>query len=229
MAIRLNLLAEAQAAEELRRKDPVKRVGFAAALLVALMLVWSSSLQLKAKVINGKIAHVDAQMGTISNEFRVALDNQKKADDARRSVAALRQLSNNRFLGANLLNALQQTTVDDIELLRLKVSQDYIPTEEVKPRTTEDKRTIPGKPATVTERIMVTLEGRDSSSSPGDQVGIYKNSISNNAYFRSLLGKTNGVTLKNLSAPELVAVPGSAAGRPCVLFTLECRFPDKTR
>src|SRR5262245_23545495 len=116
MAIRLNLLAEAQAAEEMRRKDPVKRVGFAAALLIALMLVWSSSLQLKAKIITRQVAHVDAQMSTISNEYRVVLDNQKKADEARRNVVALRQLTTNRFLGANLLNALQQTTVDDIEL-----------------------------------------------------------------------------------------------------------------
>jgi len=96
-------------------------------------------------------------MSAISNDYRVVLDNQKKADDARRNVAALRQLATNRFLGANLLNALQQTTVDDIELLRLKVAQDYIPTEEVKPRKDND-RTIPGRPATVTEKIMVTLE-----------------------------------------------------------------------
>lgn len=228
MAIRLNLLAEAQAAEELRRKDPVKRVGFAAGLLVALMLVWSSSLQLKAKVINGKIAHVDAQMGVISNEYRVVLENQKKADEAKRNVEALHQLTANRFLGANLLNALQQTTVDDIELLRLRVAQDYIPTEEVKPKMTDGRKT-PGKPATVTEKISVTLEGRDSSANPGDQVTMFKNTISNHAYFRSLLGKTNNATLKNLSAPELVAVPGSPVGKPCVLFTLECRLPERTR
>jgi hypothetical protein len=229
MAIRLNLLAEAQAAEEMRRKDPVKRVGWIAGLLCALMLVWSSSLQLKAKIINSQVAHVDAQMGTISNEFRLVLDNQKKADDARRNVAALRQFTTNRFLGANLLNALQVTTVDDVQLLRLRVTQDYIPTEEVKPKKAENDRMIPGKPATVTERISVTLEGRDSSSVPGDQVGTYKNSISNNVFFRALLGKTNSVTLKNLSAPELMAVAGSPAGKPCVLFTLECRFPERIR
>jgi len=59
MAIRLNLLAETQAAEELRRKDPVKRVGWIGALLIAIMLVWSSSLQLKAKLVNSQVAHKD--------------------------------------------------------------------------------------------------------------------------------------------------------------------------
>lgn len=228
MAIRLNLLAEEQAAEDMRRRDPVKRVGWLGGLLVALMLVWSSSLQLKAKIANSQVAKVDAQMSAISNDYRVVLENKKKTDDAQHNVAALRQLTSNRFLGANLLNALQQTTVDDVELLRLRVAQEYIPTEEVKPRK-ENDRTIPGKPASVTEKILVTLEGRDSSASPGDQVAAYKNSISNNVYFRSLLGKTNGVNLKNLSAPELLTVPGSPVGKACVLFSLECRFPDKTR
>jgi len=48
MPIRLNLLAEAQAIEEMRRHNPVKRAIWVGALLVCLMLVWSSSLQLKA-------------------------------------------------------------------------------------------------------------------------------------------------------------------------------------
>ncbi|MGC3957234.1 MAG: hypothetical protein QM813_04480 [Verrucomicrobiota bacterium] len=47
MPIRLNLLAEAQAAEELRRNDPVKRALWVSVLLIALVLVWASSLQLK--------------------------------------------------------------------------------------------------------------------------------------------------------------------------------------
>jgi len=42
MPIRLNLLAEAQAAEEARRRDPVKRAIWIGALLVSVVLVWSS-------------------------------------------------------------------------------------------------------------------------------------------------------------------------------------------
>jgi hypothetical protein len=52
MPIRLNLLAEAQAAEDFRRRDPVKRGIGLAALLVALMLVFSSFLQLRATLAN---------------------------------------------------------------------------------------------------------------------------------------------------------------------------------
>ena len=40
MSIRINLLAEAQIAEDLRRRDPVKRAIFAGAFLVVLALVY---------------------------------------------------------------------------------------------------------------------------------------------------------------------------------------------
>jgi hypothetical protein len=47
MPIRLNLLAEAQAAEEARRKDPVKRVIWIGVLLMSVLMAWSLSLQFK--------------------------------------------------------------------------------------------------------------------------------------------------------------------------------------
>ena len=41
MPIHINLLAEAQAAEELRRRDPVKRAIFIGISLVIVALMWS--------------------------------------------------------------------------------------------------------------------------------------------------------------------------------------------
>jgi hypothetical protein len=55
MPIKINLLAEAQIAEDLRRSDPVKRAIFIGALLVALALVWSSSLQLEAMIAKSEL------------------------------------------------------------------------------------------------------------------------------------------------------------------------------
>ena len=56
MPIRLNLLAEAQAAEEARRRDPVKRAILAAAFLVAIMLAWSSWLQGRAMLASNQLS-----------------------------------------------------------------------------------------------------------------------------------------------------------------------------
>ena len=225
MPIRLNLLAEAQAAEEMRRRDPVKRALWIAALIIALMLVWGSYLQLRATLANSDVTRVEALMGARINEFQQILDNQKKTGEIEGRLSVLRQLASNRFLNGNLLNALQQTTVEDVQLIRLRVEQFYTVAEGTKTRTNDDNVVIRGKPPTLTEKIAVNLEGIDSSPNPGDQVNRFKAALATNTYFKEMLAKTNAVNLRNLSAPQVAPV----TGKPCVMFTLECRYPEKTR
>jgi hypothetical protein len=224
MPIRLNLLAEAQAAEEMRRKDPVKRALFIAALLVALLLVWASSLQLAGMKANRELGRVQAQINTKSNDYRQVVEAQKQVLDMSDKLFNLHTLATNRFLNGDLLNALQKTCVDDVQLTRLKVEQLYALTEGTKARTNGPK-VIPGTPATLTEKIVLTLDGHDSSASPGDQVTRYKDALAASPYFQESLGKTNQVNLKNLSAPQI----DPASGRAIVLFNIECRYPEKTR
>jgi len=228
MPIRLNLLAEEQAAEEMRRRDPVKRAIWVGAILTSFMLVWSSSLQLKAMLAANDAGRVEGQMNQNSNSYKVVLDNLKRTDDIRTKIYALYQLTTNRFLQGNLLNALQQTNADDVQLLHLKLDQSYAVVEPTRPRTNENNRVIPGKPGSATEKIVLMLDGFDASANPGDQVATYKKAVATHPYFRSLLGRTNEVNLKNLSPPELMPIAGSV-GKACVLFTLECRLQEKTR
>jgi hypothetical protein len=225
MPIRLNLLAEAQAAEELRRRDPVKRAGWVGVFLVFLMLAWSSSLQLKAMRAKGELSRIEAQLAANTNDYRHVIESQRATADSFQKMAALRQLATNRFLSGVLLNALQRTTVEDVQLTRLRTEQAYVLTDATKSRTTDDNRTIPGHPASSTEKITLMLDGIDSSLSPGEQVNRFREVLATNAYFREALAKTNAISLKNLSAPQI----SSTAGKACVLFTLECRYPDKTR
>ena len=225
MAIRLNLLAEAQAAEDMRRRDPVKRSIWIGASLAVLMLVWSTSLQLKAMIAKRELSKVEGQMKSFTNEYWQVLDNKRKGDDIQRKVNALEQLSATRFLHANVLNALQTATVDDVQLLRYRAEQLYATTDAIKPKTNGDHVT-PGRPATITERVTVTLEGSDSSPNPGDQVTKFKETLANNSYFKEALGnKLNAVSLKSLGQPEF----SPSNGRRGVYFTLECRFPEVTR
>ena len=226
MPIRLNLLAEAQAAEEERRRDPVKRATWVAALVIVLILVWSSSLQLKAILLNSEVSRLDGQINSQTNEYRLVLDNQNKAADVKYKLEALRNLSAGRLLQGTFLNALQKTTVDDVQLLRLRLDQSYAFFEGTKTRTNDDTKVIiPGKPATSTEKILLTLEGADSCANPGDQLNKYKAALAANPYFEQVLLKTNGINLKNLSPPQTAAWNGKRSA----MFTLECRFPEKTR
>jgi len=224
MPIRLNLLAEAQAAEDLRRRDPVKRALWIAALLIAGMLVWASSLQLKAMVANKDLDRVVSQMNVCTNDYKQVIEMQKKVGSMTQKLAALSSLATNRFLNGNMLNALQQTTVEDVALLRLKLDQTYTLLEETKARTNGNK-VIPGLPARVTEKTVLTLDGSDSSLNPGDQVARMKDTIANFSYFQDSLDRSNAVSWKSSSSPQV----SPDTGRAIVTFTLECRYPEKNR
>ncbi|HOX58273.1 MAG TPA: hypothetical protein P5205_14225 [Candidatus Paceibacterota bacterium] len=225
MPIRLNLLAEEQAAEAARRRDPVKRVIWLAALAIVLILVWSSSLQLKAMLIRSDVNQLEAQISSHTNQYLVVLDNQNQAAEINRKLAALRKLSATRLLNGTLLNALQQTTVEDVNLLRLRLEQNYNYVAGTKARTNEHNALIPGKPASSTEKIVVTLEGTDGSANSGDGLNKYKEALAINPYFKEALVRTNGISLKSLAPPQV----SPRDGKRSVTFTLECRYPECTR
>jgi hypothetical protein len=224
MPIRLNLLAEAKLAEETRRKDPVKRVLYIAALLVAAVLVWASSLKLNTIVLNKDLSTVLAQMNQVTNEYQEVVQRQKQITEMNQKLVALHSLTTNRFLNGNLLNALQQTTVDDVQLVRIKLEQQYILTAGTKARTNNSK-VIPGKPATITARTSLVLDGSDYSINPGDQVSRVRDAISNFSYFQEHLNQANPVTWRGSSAP----VVSPETGRPSVNFTLICSYPEQKR
>lgn len=225
MPIRLNLLAEAQAAEELRRRDPVKRAIWIGGLVVALVVVAGSSLQFKISSQKDQLNALERQLNLQTNEYHLAQTEKKKLEETVDKLAALRRLATNRFLWATALNAMQQTTVEDVDLLHLKGEQTYMLTEETKARTNELNQVIPAKPATVSERIVLTLRAKDVGPGPGNQITKFKDAIASSPYFQGMLGKTNEVNLTSRQPPQV----DPDSGKPCVLFTLECRFPEKVR
>src|SRR5882672_2589375 len=108
MPIRINLMAEALAEEDLRRRDPVKRAIFMGSFLVVLSLVWFSSTWLEYMMAKKGLTTVQEQIQTRTNEFaQVQLDLKKIADTQKR-LDSLQKLATTRFLQGNLMNALQQ-------------------------------------------------------------------------------------------------------------------------
>jgi hypothetical protein len=223
MPIRINLLAEAQIAEELRRRDPVKRAIFIGALLVVLALVVSSSLQLEVVFARNDLSQELAEIDGHTNAFQEVQDNREKISTARDRLAALQQLSSARFPQATFLNALQELDLDGVQLARVRVDQSYFPVLAL-PNKNSNGHLILGHPASTTEKIVISLDVRDVSSSPGEQVNKFKQAIASQPYIKGLLSKTNGVQLT--SPPTTQNGPD---GKPYVLFTLECDLPEQTR
>ena len=215
MPIRINLLAEAQAAEDLRRRDPVKRVIIAGVLLLAIMAVWGSTVQLKVMLASRELGQAQYQLDAHKIDYDTAITNNAKIAAIKLKIAALDKMSNARMLQGNLLNALQKVTVLNVQLTRVKVDQAYVVSVPARGQT--------GK-TTVTQKTVVTLSARDSSSNPGDQVGKFMDALSRADYFRGMLSKTNAVVLTDESPAQQ-----DTSGDNFVLFTVECHFPDQKR
>jgi len=223
MPIRLNLLAEAQAAEEMRRRDPVKRALLIGGLLVVVMLVWGLSLWGKTMAEKSAVNRLESALNSKSGEFEKVRRNRAEWLDTKQKLEALNQLATNRFLYGNVLNALQQATVENVQMLRFVARQEYIFTPESRANTNAPGGS-PGKPASVTEKITLMFEAKDSSRIPGDAIPSVRQTIGNQPYFQSILGRTNEVKLKDYGATQV-----GPDQKTYVQFTLECRFPDKTR
>jgi hypothetical protein len=127
MAIRINLLAEEQAAEEMRRKNPVKLAIWIGSFLVAVVLLWILKLQLEIGVSKKPTMHhravVERQYG--QKVRRRDQQHRPKRPRMERKLAALDRLATNRFFWAPVLNALQQTMIDGIQVIRITGVQKY--------------------------------------------------------------------------------------------------------
>jgi hypothetical protein len=224
MPISINLLAEAQAEEDLRRRDPVKRSLFAGSFLIAGFLVWYSSIWANTLWEKRDLSGLDAEIQYKNNTYSEALSNQKKAQEADKRIEALSKLNYVRFLQGNLMDAFQKIYVPNVQLTRVRIDQSAVLTAGGGPTTNSSGVVIPGRPGTTVMRLVMTLDAKDSSPNPGDQIGKFKDALVNQDYFKSQLDRTNGVRLSNTSSPM-----ASADGKPYVLFTLECKFNDQQR
>lgn len=223
MAIRINLLAEARALEELRRRDPVKRAALFGVLVVLAVGAFSTWLQVQVMVVKRELNRTNGQIAARNADYQAAVANQHRLADVTHRLGSLQEMATNRLLYGTLLNALEHTTVNDVLLTRFRADQSYFLTEGVKAKTNSQHQVTQGRPSTVAEKIQLTLEARDAGANPGDEVNKYKQAISESHYFQTNMGKTNEVRLANLSPPQAVD------GRPFVQFTLECRFPQRVR
>jgi hypothetical protein len=225
MPIRINLLAEQQAAEEMRRRDPVKRAMWVAGVIVGVMLLWGGRLQIKLMSAMHEVNGFESEWKKLEPEHKKVTSNLETAAEAERKWQMLQSLAANRFLWANSLNALQYVIakVDDVQVLRLKTDQSYAVTEGAKPSTNADGTIKPGKPGTSREKVTLMIDAKDYSKRSSDTISKLQDTIYNYPYFKTNLQKVELMT----RSPEM-AEPDKTSRR-FVTFTLECHYTEKTR
>lgn len=222
MPIRINLLAEAQAAEEMRRKDPVKRAVWIGGFCVFVVLLCAALLQFKIIVARSENSSLQAGWKAIEKQVKEVSEHRARTRELEAKLTALDQFTTNRMLWAGTLDALQHVSFDGVQLVHLQTEQRFTLNEGTKPAA--GGALPPGaKPSTTTEKIVVTIDGRDYSARPGEQVPKFKQALVSSAYFESILQKTNKIQLTSQTAPQ------AELGRTFVGFGLKLFFEEKER
>jgi hypothetical protein len=126
MPIRINLLAEQQAAEEARRKDPVKRALIIGGALVVLILVWTLSTFMQVKARRAELANLDTAFKQLDERARGVRTVQSEVGDFERRIASLDRYSTNRILWASMLDALQKPNFSQIRMKSIVANEKYI-------------------------------------------------------------------------------------------------------
>lgn len=220
MPIKINFLAEEQATEELRRKDPVKRAALAAGALVLLMVIWGVFNWMKLSGLSKDMAALSEQLTALTPSAKEAEASQKKIKDNEFKMDMLKKMSALRPLWAPVLDSLQRVPNDDIQLLRVKVDQAYQVTPPFYPPRGSGPE-IKYKPATTKQVMAMTIEAQDNSA---DLQAYTRYRSQLESALREFIGANGSVSLKVLNQQR-----ENEEGKKYQTFTLECIFTEVTR
>jgi len=223
MAIRINLLAEEQAAEEMRRKNPVKLAIWIGSFLVAVVLLWILKLQLEIGVSKNTYSTIEQSSHDNAKRYAAVTNNIGRTAQMERKLAALDRLETNRFFWAPVLNALQQTMIDGIQFIRITGVQRY---------GKEDAKTVGGGanakrvPGTTIELVSLYIEAKDFHPNL-ENYNKFKETLCNYGFFARNLGRKDGFILDGtLSA---ITVEAADPSRQFVTFKLASHWPEIRR
>jgi len=221
MAIRINLLAEEQAAEEVRRKNPVKLAIWLGSFLVALIGLFILKLQLDIRFSKNSYNSVEQQWKDNITKYGAVTNNMAKIAEIDKKLGALDQLSTNRFYWAPVLNALQQTIINDIQVVKVTGEQKFTKEEPKTIGSGQTKKTVPGS---TDEKTTLYIDAKDYNPN-AQNYDKFKETLSNFDFFVKNL--QHGFILDGTLSPA-TADPADPA-RQFVVFRLVAHFKDVTR
>ncbi len=223
MPIRINLLAEAQAAAELRRKNPVKRGIWIGSFLVCVVLLWIAKLQLDISFEKHTCNNIEEDWKAKTAKYSAVTNEQARTIEVEQKLAQLDCLSTNRFLWAPVLNALQKTMVDHVQVTGLRGAQFYVKEEGRDVGAGAKKSHIPGA---MIEKVSLSLEAKDLK--PNDQnYTKFKESLCSFDFFAKRLKRRDGFVMAGILGP--LTVDPVDPSRQFVTFTLASHFPEVRR
>jgi hypothetical protein len=126
MPIRINLLAEQQNAEEMRRRDPVKRTLYVGVALVLLMLLWIGLTEINVSLARRELSGYETRLKSIEEQSKQARNNQTAINETDSKIKALEKYQRSRFFWGTFLNSIQETAVENVRLMEIRGDQRYL-------------------------------------------------------------------------------------------------------
>jgi hypothetical protein len=223
MSIRINLLAEGQSAEETRRKNPVKLAIWISSFLVTVVVLYIVKLQLDIMFSKKTYVAIEQSWKENNDKYKAVTNNIAKTAELDRKLAALDRLATNRFYWAPVLNALQQTIIGNIQVIRVTGEQKYNNEEPRMIGAGATKVTVPGA---MVEKDSLYIDAKDFDPN-AQNYDKFKETLSGFDSFVKLLGPRNAFILDGtLSAPS---VDPTDPARQFVVFRLASHFTEVRR
>jgi hypothetical protein len=220
MPIRINLLAEAQTAAEMRRKDPVKRGIWIGSFLVCVIGIWIGNLEWQIVLEKRDYGKVEADWKGKLTQYSNVTNEMTNTTIIDRKLSQLDRLQTNRFLWGPVLNALQKTMVDDVQVSRIRGDQTY---------TSETAHDIGSGasrhhfPAGMVQKVNLFIEAKDLK--PFDQnYTKYKECLCNFDFFVKQLERRDGFVMDGVLGP--LTVDPVDPSKAFVTFALVSHFPE---
>lgn len=226
MPLQINLLAEQQLEAELRRRDPVKRGYWVAAVAIAMVLVWALLLQLKVWASRSQARRLRTELSALESQAAAVRTNLVKTGEIERKLLILNQLATNRVLWAPALDTLQFALVEDIQLLQSRVKQVYLVNPGVRANPRQGVKEVP---ASSRESILWSIDAKcyaANDQTMQQQIYQFKRNLQHHPHFAGIFTNDNDVRMTTLNSR---AQDPADPSRSFATFTLECSFPEKVR
>jgi type IV pilus assembly protein PilM len=219
--LHIDFLADKHEAAERRRRDPMRWGVRIAAMLIVSMLVWVGVLSVKWLQGQTALENAAKALNTVQKRAIKVQVLSKRIGEIDKALRVLTRHATNRFLYAIPLGEIPATVVDNIQMVQIKMEEGLTLTAAVKENRVGEK-VIPAKPATMTQRYILTLQAKDKGEPPATDEFI--KALTELEWFSNNLRKVDPVRLKERGAEQ---VDPNDTSKTFILLTIECTFPDK--
>jgi len=217
-------MAEAQALEEARRHNPVKLGIWIAGFFVALVVLWIAKVQIDIYFAKNTLATLTATWKADEERYNGVTNQQVRIAAIKAKLAGLDHLQTNRFLWGSVLNALQYTVVDQVQVTHIWGFQTIEREQNKSIGSGASLKTILG--SANFEKVKLSIAGRDYSPA-AEGYKNYEDALNHFDFFAKRMGGHEGFTIEGAPGPKLPDAPGSP--REYRVFTLTNQLPDIRR